>query len=505
MSHTTPPSQITNKKGDYYRRGCVHHQKHIFKFKKSLPSSASSPVGTMASSSRSPPFPESQDKLSHLKAIHKKWFNNTITTVTSHRRGIQYQTRYQHLECGDTSTGAPRKYIFCKKYFNPSLVPLDQYRKKTLIKQDKRRRRYDKAAKAITMKVYHSPKHPNQKTIRQAAKVSHNLSPYNKSFHKVIKHLQLSRLISIPEALPYIPTRDNISDRDRHNNPSVKKPRIPNPTDLTNFNPIPDELLAEDRAAQLKELLPFIPRVRLFNNSGTIEFPPGSARWWEYVNKWKKAHQKRVRQQRAIDLAQEKANRKHQQQMDLIRDHDAKDSDEYHLFTSKVKRLVLLSTTLDDQLHTVTKGYQERQLKLIDSPDLLDIAERNRNSLHRLLKKKLPKIFHSPSIEQSDDNTGTNVFEDLPEKSASPHFKLRLNKRVSSFHDHVIQNKRTKLIPMDSLFTTNDQDRVLSTSLSANASRPVDSFKNLYLGRSNPSTYDMAVQKRVKPTHNNGD
>ncbi|GBB93898.1 hypothetical protein RclHR1_02250008 [Rhizophagus clarus] len=143
MSHSTPPSQITNNNGDYYRQGCIHHQKYLFKFKKLASPSTSSSSNTMASFSTLPPVPKTKDPLSHLKAIHKKWFNNTITTVISYRRGIQYQTKYQHLDC-DSFNGVPRRYIFCKKYLNPSLVPLDHYQKKTLIKQDKRRRQYDK-------------------------------------------------------------------------------------------------------------------------------------------------------------------------------------------------------------------------------------------------------------------------------------------------------------------------------------------------------------------------
>ncbi|GBB92680.1 hypothetical protein RclHR1_02040042 [Rhizophagus clarus] len=243
----------------------------------------------MASSLPLLPRPGKEDKLSYLKAIHKKWFNNTITTVTSHRRGTEYQTKYLHLDCASFN-GVSRRHIFCKKYFNPSLVSLDHYQKKTLIKQDKRRRRYDKKAKALTMSVYHSRKFPGHNTIKQAAKVSHHLSPHNRTFYKVIKHLPLSSLSRIPEALPYIPIREQISTRDKHLNPPIKKPQIPNQNDLTNFNPIPDDLLAEDRKDQLAKLLPFIPRVQIFNNSRTIEFPPGSSRWWEYVNQGKKAH-----------------------------------------------------------------------------------------------------------------------------------------------------------------------------------------------------------------------
>ncbi|GBC08485.1 hypothetical protein RclHR1_08150006 [Rhizophagus clarus] len=128
------------------------------------------------------------------------------------------------------------------------------------------------------MSAYYSRKFLGHNSIKQAAKVSQYLSPYNRTFYKVIKHLLLSRLIRTPEALPYILTRDHIIARDKHINPSVKKPKIPNQNDFTNFNPIPDELLAEDCKDQLTELLLFIPRVHLFNNSGTIEFPLGSAR-----------------------------------------------------------------------------------------------------------------------------------------------------------------------------------------------------------------------------------
>ncbi|GBC08486.1 hypothetical protein RclHR1_08150007 [Rhizophagus clarus] len=120
MSHLIPSSQITNKIGNYYCQGCIYHQKHIFKFHKSSSLSASLSSDMMASSFTLSLLPESNDKLSHLKAIYKKWFNNTITTVTSHRRGIEYQTKYQHLDC-DLFNGIPRRYstYFVKSILTP--------------------------------------------------------------------------------------------------------------------------------------------------------------------------------------------------------------------------------------------------------------------------------------------------------------------------------------------------------------------------------------------------
>ncbi|GES91863.1 hypothetical protein GLOIN_2v1828645 [Rhizophagus clarus] len=386
MSYSTPPLQITNKNGNYYRQGCVHHQKHIFKFKKSSSPSALSSSDTMASSFTLPPLPESKDKLSHLKAIHKKWFNNTITTVTSHRRGIEYQTKYQHLNC-DSFNGVPQRYIFCKNYFNPSLISPDHYRKKTLEKQAKHRSHYDKKAKAITISAYHSRKFLGHNTIKQAAKISQYLSPYNRTFYKVIKHLPLSRLSRTPEALPYISTRDHIIVQDKHINPPVKKPKIFNQNDLTNFKD------------QLTKLLPFIP--------------------------------------------------------------------------------LSLSDTLDDQLHSITRTFQERQLELIDSPDLLDIAECNRNSsahMHRLLRKKLPKIFHSPSIEQPDEDMGMIISEQSSANSGPPIFKIHLSQRT------------IKIGPFQSLC------------------RPLPPILLIrYLGRSTLSHNDASSLKCVKSTHNNGD
>ncbi|GBB98465.1 hypothetical protein RclHR1_32340001 [Rhizophagus clarus] len=112
--------------------------------------------------------------------------------------------------------------------------------------------------------------------MRQATKASHYLNHYNKTFYKVIKHLPLSHLWKNLDALLYIPTREHIIAWDQHINSLIKKPKIPNQNDLSNFNPISDELLAEDQKDKLAELLPFIPHRHIFNNSGTIEFPPGS-------------------------------------------------------------------------------------------------------------------------------------------------------------------------------------------------------------------------------------
>ncbi|GBB88555.1 hypothetical protein RclHR1_01510006 [Rhizophagus clarus] len=111
------------------------------------------------------------------------------------------------------------------------------------------------------MSAYHSHKFPDHNNITLTAKVSQYLSPYNKTFYKVIKHLPLSRLRRIPDALPYIPIREHIIAQDRHINPPVnKKPKIPNQNDLSNFNPISDELLTEDSKDKFAEILSFIPR-----------------------------------------------------------------------------------------------------------------------------------------------------------------------------------------------------------------------------------------------------
>ncbi|GES84005.1 hypothetical protein RCL_jg19540.t1 [Rhizophagus clarus] len=129
MSRFTPPSQVTNIV-DYYRQECVHNQKHLYKFTKHSSPIAASSSNATASSSVPLSITANNNKLIHLKLIHKKWFNNTVTTVTSHRRGIEYQTKYQHLDC-DSYNGSPLRYVFCKKYLNPSYIPLDRYQKKT--------------------------------------------------------------------------------------------------------------------------------------------------------------------------------------------------------------------------------------------------------------------------------------------------------------------------------------------------------------------------------------
>ncbi|GES82290.1 hypothetical protein RCL_jg4903.t1 [Rhizophagus clarus] len=143
-----------------------------------------------------------------------------------------------------------------------------------------------------------------------------------------------------------------------------------------------------------------------------IEFPSGMARWWEYVNKRKKAHQK---------------------------------------------------------------------------------------------WKKLPKIFNLPNIERLDEDARTMLYEESPANSVPLKFKLHFNKRISSFHDQVMKNKRNKSIPIDSPFTTNNQDRVTSVPLLTTSSRLIDTIKNLYLGRSNFFYNDASSSKCVKFTSNNSD
>ncbi|GBB92679.1 hypothetical protein RclHR1_02040041 [Rhizophagus clarus] len=194
--------------------------------------------------------------------------------------------------------------------------------------------------------------------------------------------------------------------------------------------------------------------------------------------------------------------------MDLLRDHDVKDLDKYYIIQSKTKHLVSLSDHLHNQLRSVTYTYQECQLRLINSPDLLDIAECNRNSsthIKRLLKKKLPKIFDSPYIEHSDEDLGMIISEYSPTMPVSLFLKMRLNKRISSFHDHMPQKKRIKLIPIEPYLTTNNRNRALSSNSSSTLSCPIDTFKNLYLGRSTGSHDDTSSLKCVKSTHDNGD
>ncbi|GBB88554.1 hypothetical protein RclHR1_01510005 [Rhizophagus clarus] len=95
MSHSTLPLQVTSTKADYYCQGCVHHQKHLYKFKKQVSLNIPSPSSSsevMASSSTSSLSKVKNNKLSHLRSIHNKWFDNTINAVVSHRHGIIYQT-----------------------------------------------------------------------------------------------------------------------------------------------------------------------------------------------------------------------------------------------------------------------------------------------------------------------------------------------------------------------------------------------------------------------------
>ncbi|GBB92461.1 hypothetical protein RclHR1_20090002 [Rhizophagus clarus] len=103
-----------------------------------------------------------------------------------------------------------------------------------------------------------------------------------------------------PSALPYIPTRDKIAARDRRLNPP--KLLITNRQDLTDFDPIPKELLNDDRKAKLAEIMDFIHQHRLFNKKRTVEYPPGLPHLWSFVNKAIKAH----RQQSRVQLEQQK-------------------------------------------------------------------------------------------------------------------------------------------------------------------------------------------------------
>ncbi|GES94205.1 hypothetical protein RCL_jg25196.t1 [Rhizophagus clarus] len=165
--------------------------------------------------------------------------------------------------------------------------------------------------------------------------------------------------------------------------------------------------------------------------------------------------------------------------MDLLRDHDVKDLDKYYIIQSKTKHLVSLSDHLHNQLRSVTYTYQECQLRLINSPDLLDIAEY--------------------------EDLGMIISEYSPTMPVSLFLKMRLNKRISSFHDHMPQKKRIKLIPIEPYLTTNNRNRALSSNSSSTLSCPIDTFKNLYLGRSTGSHDDTSSLKCVKSTHDNGD
>ncbi|GBB86949.1 hypothetical protein RclHR1_01340016 [Rhizophagus clarus] len=79
--------------------------------------------------------------------------------------------------------------------------------------------------------------------------------------------------------------------------------------------------------------------------------------------------------------------------------------------------------------------------------------------MYTLLSQKLPKIFYSPKEEQPDEDTGIIESDSALLNSGSLTFKLRHNKHVSHFHDHMINNKRNKLIPTDSPYMMDNSDR----------------------------------------------
>ncbi|GBC09413.1 hypothetical protein RclHR1_08840002 [Rhizophagus clarus] len=91
-----------------------------------------------------------------------------------------------------------------------------------------------------------------------------------------------------------------------------------------------------------------------------------------------------------------------------------------------------------------------------------------------------------------------------PVMSGSLSFKVRVNNRISSFHDHVTHNKRIKPIHKEAPYTMDNSDRAFSSTPSTSSSRPIDLFKNLYSGRSTLSHDDVSSQKHVKFIHNNG-
>ncbi|GBB98645.1 hypothetical protein RclHR1_03290003 [Rhizophagus clarus] len=144
----------------------------------------------------------------------------------------------------------------------------------------------------------------------------------------------------------------------------------------------------------------------------------------------------------------------------------------------------------------------------MNSSDLLDIAKCNRNSyahMHTLLRRKPPKIFQSTQDKYPDEDTRMTESVQTPKNSGFLITKLHFNKRVSSFHNYVFNNKRIKLLPTDFLSQMDNHDRAPAIIPSTSSTRPVDSDKNLLSGRTNPSHDDVSILKRVKSTYNNGD
>ncbi|GBB93278.1 hypothetical protein RclHR1_21400003 [Rhizophagus clarus] len=125
--------------------------------------------------------------------------------------------------------------------------------------------------------------------------------------------------------------------------------------------------------------------------------------------------------------------------------------------------------------------------------------------MHTLLKRKLPKIFHSSRTEQPAENIGISTPDQVPLQSSFSKFNLCVNKRIFSFHNYMIPNKCTKLICIDSPFSMVIPDRIPSTTTSTSSSHLIDLIKNLYSKHFNPSYDDTAVQKHIKFTYNNDD
>ncbi|GBB84174.1 hypothetical protein RclHR1_10800001 [Rhizophagus clarus] len=183
--------------------------------------------------------------------------------------------------------------------------------------------------------------------MRRAAQVSQYVYQYNKSFMKVIKHLPLVRLRNDSSATPFIPTKDKVAARHRQFN--LPKLVISNRTDLSGFNP--EELLREERKDKLAEILDFIPQHRLFNKKRTVEYSPGSPRWWRFVNDAMDTHRKQSR-------AQRNAINRHKDKLNFFSTKGVSNMDEYHDNQARIKDIVQISSRLDQQLRAITSNFK---------------------------------------------------------------------------------------------------------------------------------------------------
>jgi hypothetical protein len=387
----------------------------------------------------------SPSKIRHSNIIYNKLKSKSSQLNHSNRLGISYHTSYRANTQRQLFNSEKR--LMYTKLYNKFTIR-DTYKKKTKIKQEKRRERL----KARTLKEFKINSSADEKTQVLALRRKGYLLHKNYQFYKRILHLKYHRndippnINNYPYHIPYF----LLSSRERKHiysvisttNPNTETPTpstskqqqqndeiistssiasspITNhsqPTIITlnnfreiDFIPIENWTPLPSNYTLPEKYLPYIPKKPLFSNSGKTYNPPGSYQWLQHIYRSAKKKKKRASEKEKAKIAYAKQCQ-----------WDAEQAVEHGTSASRFRKRWMTKSALDDftaEFHSYGTAYNET-LGKIDGTNFP--LESDLNALTFLENKLSTTTYEPPNDDWEATSDDTKELEKRPRKNSSP-------------------------------------------------------------------------------------